>query len=35
MSKTVDIEFKSEGFSSSGPVTNGTDILSVTWDDLL
>src|SRR5882757_5639345 len=31
----MDIEFISEGFPNPGPVTNGTDTLSVTWDDLL
>ena len=31
----MDIEFISEGFPSPGLVANGTDTLSVTWDDLL
>ena len=31
----MDIEFMSEGFPSPGPVVNGSDALSVTWDDLL
>jgi hypothetical protein len=31
----MDIEFISEGFPNPGPVINGTDTLSVTWDDLL
>lgn len=31
----MDIEFMSEGFPSPGPVANGSDVLSVSWDDLL
>ena len=31
----MDIEFTSEGFPSPGPVVNGSDVLSVSWDDLL
>lgn len=31
----MDIEFVSEGFPIPGPVANGADTLSVTWDDLL
>ena len=29
------IDFESEGFPAGGPVRNGLDTLSVTWDDLL
>lgn len=31
----MDIEFLSEGFPIPGPVVNGSDVLSVSWDDLL
>jgi hypothetical protein len=31
----MNIDYVSEGFPSPGPVTNGSDSLSVTWDDLL
>lgn len=30
-----DIDYESDGFPSSGPVANGSDVLSVSWDDLL
>jgi len=31
----MEIEFTSEGFPSPGPVQNGGNVLSVTWNDLL
>lgn len=31
----LQIDYESDGFPNSGPVTNGADTLSVSWDDLL